>query len=59
MEQFDEHAHEAHVAARYEKLARIAAFDRLVDMALDGSITMDEAIGQYKTDLEASQQPQT
>lgn len=34
-----------------QKLERdIAAFDRLVDMAIDGTITMQEAIEAFKTE---------
>lgn len=40
---FDFDKHEAMLAARYEQLAKYDAFDKLVDMALDGVITMDEA----------------
>lgn len=45
---FDNDAHEAHIAARYERLAAIAAFDAFIDMAIDGVITMDEALKAYK-----------
>lgn len=41
--EFDFDAHERAIALRYEQLARYEAFDRLVDMALDGVITMPEA----------------
>ena len=42
-EQFDNEAYEQQIAERYRQLARFDAFDKLVDMALDGVITMDEA----------------
>lgn len=42
--EFDNVAHERHIAERYERIARLAAFDAFVDLALDGAITMDEAI---------------
>lgn len=32
------------------RVAKIAAFDKLVDMALDGQIEMDEAIEAFKFD---------
>ena len=45
--EFDNDAHEQAVADRYEQLARISAFDAFVDMALDGVITLDEAIAGF------------
>lgn len=50
MEQFDFEAHEARVSERYRQIARIKAFDFLVDMALDGVITMTQAIEEFKAD---------
>lgn len=49
---FDDEAHEKHLAERYAFLARVAAFDRLVDMALDGQISMPEALAQFRTEVE-------
>lgn len=46
--EFDNERHEAELAERYAQLARLDAFDRFVDMALDGTITMDEAIQAYR-----------
>lgn len=40
---FDFDEHERQIAERYLQLARYEAFDKLVDMALDGVITMDQA----------------
>lgn len=45
---FDPERHEAEIAERYEQIARIDAFDRFVDLALEGTITMDEAIKAYR-----------
>lgn len=47
MEKFDNAAHEQQVSDRYAQLARAAAFDRIIDMALDGVITVAEAIKCY------------
>lgn len=40
---FDFDEHERQIAERYRQLARYEAFDKLVDLALDGVITMEEA----------------
>jgi hypothetical protein len=50
MEQFDEHKHEQHLAIRYAKLARYEAFNRFVDMALDGVCSRGEAIHAFVVD---------
>jgi hypothetical protein len=54
---FDPEQHDAHVAASYERLFKFDAFDRLIDMALDGQITVEEAIGAYKGDLALEHSP--
>lgn len=46
--EFDNDKHEAELAERYRQLAKIDAFDRFVDMALDGVITMEEAIQGFR-----------
>ncbi len=46
--EFDNQQHEAFLAERYERLARIDAFDRFVDLALDGAISMDEALKAFR-----------
>jgi hypothetical protein len=51
MAEFDNDAHEAMLAERYRKMALLETFDTLVDMALDGVITMDQAIEEYKLEL--------
>ena len=43
MPDFDFEAHERQLAERYKQIAKYEAFDKLVDMALDGQITMTEA----------------
>ena len=48
MSEFNNDQHERQLAERYQQLARIDAFDRFVDMALDGVISMDEAIQAYR-----------
>lgn len=40
---FDPEEHERQVEQRYYQLAKYKAFDRLVDLALDGIITLEEA----------------
>lgn len=40
---FDFEEHEHQLAMRYEQLALYEAFDKLVDMALDGVISIDDA----------------
>lgn len=42
-ENFDWDNRERELALRYEQLARYEAFDKLVDMALDGVISLEEA----------------
>ena len=49
---FDFTAHERMVAERYARLARYDAFDALVDMALDGVITMADAKKEWEADEE-------
>lgn len=51
MEPFNADKHEAAVAERYRRIARYEAFDTLVDMAMDGVITLDQA----KTEWEAEE----
>lgn len=45
---FDNEAHEVFVSQRFIEEAlrknKLAAFDKFIDLALDGVITMDEAI---------------
>lgn len=41
--EFDPEEHERQVNERYAQLSRYESFDMLVDMALDGVITMEEA----------------
>lgn len=52
MSTFDPEQHEKMVAQAwldyYERDARIEAFDKFIDLALDGVITMDEAIKGFK-----------
>lgn len=40
---FNFEEHELQIAERYRQLALFDAFDKLVDMALDGVITMSDA----------------
>lgn len=48
---FDFEAHERMLAARYEQLARYEAFDKLVDMALDGVISMADAKTAWQSEV--------
>lgn len=50
MSEFDPEAHERDVQAAYEKLFKYDAFDRLIDRAIDGEISVDEAISRYTRD---------
>lgn len=52
MSEFDPAQHERDVHANYLRLQRYALFDELIDYALDGVVTMPEAIAQYKHDAE-------
>jgi hypothetical protein len=52
LHEFDPEAHEADVAAYYERQARYEAFDQLIDLALDSSeVTVEEAIKAYKIEF--------
>lgn len=50
--EFDNEAHEVFVSRRFieeaERKNRLAAFDKFVDLALDGVITMDEALQGFR-----------
>jgi hypothetical protein len=48
--EFDFEQHEAQLAERYRQLARYEAFDKLVDMALDGVISMSDAKTAWETE---------
>jgi hypothetical protein len=54
--EFDPAAHEIFVETRLEQLrvqaARMAIFDELIDYAIDGICTFDEAVTQYLHDIE-------
>lgn len=41
---FDPEAHEEWVSARYRRIAMFDAFDKFMDLALEGVITREEAI---------------
>lgn len=56
MSEFDFETHERMLADRYAQLARYEAFDRLVDMALDGVISMQDAKTAWETE-ELSYEP--
>jgi hypothetical protein len=47
---FDNDEHERLLSERYAQLAMFDAFDALVDMALDGVITMEQAETAWKND---------
>lgn len=49
---------ESETLERYQlRLARIALFDELIDYALDGQCTFDEAVAQYLVDAADLQLP--
>ena len=50
MSEFDLNDHEKEIAEFYEKQVAYSAFDKLVDLALDGVITLDQALTEYKQD---------
>lgn len=50
METFDQNKHDQEVAERYRQLARFDAFDKFIDMALDGKMTMGEALAEFEAD---------
>lgn len=52
MEVFDFDAHEKQVAAKYQQLARIEAFDKFIDLALDGVVSFDSAVQGYLEEAE-------
>lgn len=61
MAEFDPAKHDEFVSERLHTLrlhtARVALFDELIDMHLDGMCSFDEAVDQYKhdaADLEAT-----
>lgn len=49
-EAFDANEHDARIVEYYRRQARIKAFDQFIDLALDGVVTLDEAIEAYKAD---------
>lgn len=56
--EFDQGAHDDQVEAAYRRINRIAAFDKFVDLALDGVITMPQALQGFQEEYgEELQQP--
>lgn len=50
MSEFSFEAHEAMLAVRYEQLAKYEAFNKLVDMALDGVISLTDAKNAWESE---------
>lgn len=50
MSEFSFEAHERMLADRYIQLARYEAFDKLIDLALDGVITIKDAITTFESE---------
>lgn len=48
MAEFSPEAHEAAVSERYERLAKYEVIDRIIDLALDGVVTMPEALAECR-----------
>lgn len=48
---FDWDARERAIALRFEQLAKYEAFDKLVDMALDGAIEMSDAKTAWENEI--------
>lgn len=51
MEKFDNEVYEERLAERYVQLAKYDAFDKLVDLALDGVIKMSDAKTAWETEV--------
>lgn len=49
--EFNFEEHERMLATRYEQLAKFDAFDKLVDMALDGVISMGDAQTAWESEV--------
>lgn len=49
--EFNQEQHDEEVSRRYEQLARFEAFDKLVDMALDGVISMEQAKTAWESEV--------
>lgn len=48
--EFDPAAHDQQVSESYQRLQKYALFDELIDYALDGVVSLDEAVKQFKHD---------
>ena len=59
MAEFDPEAHEAQVSENYRRLAVYETFDRFIDLALDGQITLPEALAGFKEECAPDLQPPT
>lgn len=46
--EFDPEQHEKEVAERFARLAKYDAFDRLIDLALIGQVTLEDAIQAFR-----------
>jgi len=51
MSSFDFEQHERMLADRYAQLAKYEAFDKLIDMVLDGVITLDDAKSAWQSEV--------
>lgn len=56
---FTPEAHEQRLREYEARQARYALFDELIDFALDGVVTLDEAVAQYKHDAADIDEPLT
>lgn len=52
--EFDQPEHDRKVADGYARIARVAIFDELIDMCRDGQCTFEEAVAQYKHDIDVA-----
>lgn len=48
--EFDPAAHDQQIEQGYARLQKYALFDELIDYALDGVVSLDEAVKQFKHD---------
>jgi hypothetical protein len=51
VENFDQQAHDEFIAERYRTLAMFETFDLFIDRALDGVITMETALKEFREEF--------
>ena len=48
--EFNQDQHDQTIEEGYRRIARVALFDELIDMHLDGQCSLEEAVAQYRHD---------